>query len=331
MSRRAEEFKLGSARNSSAKSCSMKMGICQGGKKTKTGAWQTGADVLETGLPAEGHELPRTIVDWRTVSKLRSTYTEALQAAINPGHRTRTHQLLPWLSAQTGRLSSSDPNLQNIPVRTEEGRKIREAFVADEGNVLDQRGLFSQIELRLLAHMADIDTLKKAFHGWAGYSCDDGHQRCFDTPIEDMDPMVRRKAKAINFGIIYGISGFGLARQLGIPQSEAAEYIKTYFKRFPGIRAYMDETKAFAKEHGFVQTAFGRKVHLAGIKPKGPQKAFAERQAINAPIQGSAADIIKRAMIRMPEAMAKAKLKARMLLQVHDELILNALKRTPKS
>jgi len=292
------------------------MGL-EGGKKTKTGAWVTDADVLE-GLAAEGHALPRTIVDWRTLSKLRSTYTEALQAAINP-ETGRVHTSFAMAVAQTGRLSSSDPNLQNIPVRTEEGRKIREAFIADEGNVLVSAD-YSQIELRILAHMADIPALKDAFHKGLDIHAMTASEM-FGVPIEGMDPMVRRQAKAINFGIIYGISGFGLARQLGIPQGEAAEYIKTYFKRFPGIRAYMDETKAFAKETGYVQTAFGRKIHLEAIKSKGPAKAFAERQAINAPIQGSAADIIKRAMVRMPEALAKAGLKARMLLQVHDELI----------
>ena len=292
------------------------MGL-EGGKKTKTGAWVTDADVLE-GLAAEGHALPRTIVDWRTLSKLRSTYTEALQAAINP-KTGRVHTSFAMAVAQTGRLSSSDPNLQNIPVRTEEGRKIREAFIADEGNVLVSAD-YSQIELRILAHMADIPALKDAFHKGLDIHAMTASEM-FGVPIEGMDPMVRRQAKAINFGIIYGISGFGLARQLGIPQGEAAEYIKTYFKRFPGIRAYMDETKAFAKDTGYVQTAFGRKIHLEAIRSKGPAKAFAERQAINAPIQGSAADVIKRAMIRMPEALAKAGLKARMLLQVHDELI----------
>jgi len=288
-----------------------------GGKKTKTGAWVTDADVLE-GLAAEGHPLPRTIVDWRTLSKLRSTYTEALQAAINP-KTGRVHTSFAMAVAQTGRLSSSDPNLQNIPVRTEEGRKIRQAFIADEGNVLVSAD-YSQIELRILAHMADIPALKDAFREGLDIHAMTASEM-FGVPIEGMDPMVRRQAKAINFGIIYGISGFGLARQLGIPQGEASEYIKTYFKRFPGIRAYMDATKDFAKETGYVQTAFGRKIHLEAIKSKGPAKAFAERQAINAPIQGSAADVIKRAMIRMPEALAKAGLKARMLLQVHDELV----------
>ncbi|MBU2605925.1 MAG: DNA polymerase I [Alphaproteobacteria bacterium] len=292
------------------------MGL-EGGKKTKTGAWVTDADVLE-GLAAEGHALPRTIVDWRTLSKLRSTYTEALQAAINK-KTGRVHTSYAMAVAQTGRLSSSDPNLQNIPVRTEEGRKIRQAFIADEGNVLVSAD-YSQIELRILAHMADIPALKQAFLNGLDIHAMTASEM-FGVPIEGMDPMVRRQAKAINFGIIYGISGFGLARQLGIPQGEAAEYIKTYFKRFPGIRAYMEETKDFAKEHGYVKTAFGRKIHLEAIKSKGPAKAFAERQAINAPIQGSAADVIKRAMIRMPEALAKAGLKARMLLQVHDELV----------
>ena len=309
------EFKIGSPKQL-GEILFDEMGI-EGGKKTKTGAWQTDADTLET-LAAEGHALPRTIVDWRTLSKLRSTYTEALQAAINP-NTGRVHTSFSMAVAQTGRLSSSDPNLQNIPIRTEEGRKIREAFVAEDGNVLVSAD-YSQIELRILAHIADIDALKDAFKNGLDIHAMTASEM-FGVPIEGMDPMVRRQAKAINFGIIYGISGFGLARQLGIPQAEASDYIKTYFKRFPGIRAYMDETKAFAKEHGYVTTAYGRKIHLSGIQSKGPQKAFAERQAINAPIQGSAADIIKRAMIRMPEALAKAKLKARMLLQVHDELV----------
>ena len=288
-----------------------------GGKKTKTGAWVTDGDVLE-GLAAEGHELPRTIVDWRMLSKLRSTYTEALQAAINK-KTGRVHTSYMMAGAQTGRLSSTDPNLQNIPVRTEEGRKIRQAFIAEDGNVLVSAD-YSQIELRILAHMADIPALKQAFKDGLDIHAMTASEM-FGVPIEGMDPMVRRQAKAINFGIIYGISGFGLGRQLGIPQGEANQYIKTYFERFPGIRQYMDETKEFARETGFVRTAFGRKIHLPEIKTKGPARAFAERQAINAPIQGSAADIIKRAMIRMPEALAQAGLSARMLLQVHDELV----------
>ncbi len=292
------------------------MGL-EGGKKTKTGAWKTDADVLED-LAAAGHPLPRTIVDWRTLSKLRSTYTEALQAAINPT-TGRVHTSFSMAAAQTGRLSSTDPNLQNIPVRTEEGRKIREAFIADEGNVLVSAD-YSQIELRLLAHIADLETLQNAFKDGQDIHAMTASEM-FGVPIEGMDPMIRRQAKAINFGIIYGISAFGLARQLGISREDASNYIKTYFKRFPGIRQYMDDTKAFAKETGYVRTAFGRKINLAAIQSKGPAKAFAERQAINAPIQGSAADIIKRAMIRMPEALAKAGLKGRVLLQVHDELI----------
>jgi len=288
-----------------------------GGKKTKTGAWVTDADVLE-GLAEEGHALPRTIVDWRMLSKLRSTYTEALQAAIKP-ETGRVHTSYMMAGAQTGRLASTDPNLQNIPVRTEEGRKIREAFIAEDGNVLVSAD-YSQIELRILAHMADIPALKQAFKDGLDIHAMTASEM-FGVPVEGMDAMVRRQAKAINFGIIYGISGFGLARQLGIPQAEAAAYIKEYFKRFPGIRQFMDDTKAFAHERGFVRTAFGRKINLPDMKAKGPARAFAERQAINAPLQGTAADIIKRAMIRMPEALAGAGLKAKMLLQVHDELI----------
>jgi len=288
-----------------------------GGKKTKTGAWVTDGDVLE-GLAAEGHELPRTIVDWRMLSKLRSTYTEALQAAINK-KTGRVHTSFMMAGAQTGRLSSTDPNLQNIPVRTEEGRKIRQAFIAEEGNVIVSAD-YSQIELRILAHMADIPALKDAFRQGLDIHAMTASEM-FGVPIEGMDPMVRRQAKAINFGIIYGISGFGLGRQLGIPAGEANQYIKTYFERFPGIRQYMDETKEFARETGFVRTAFGRKINLPDMKAKGPARSFAERQAINAPIQGSAADIIKRAMIRMPEALSEAGLKAKMLLQVHDELV----------
>ncbi|MEM1035416.1 MAG: DNA polymerase I [Pseudomonadota bacterium] len=295
------------------------MGL-EGGKKTKTGAWQTGADVLED-LAAEGHELPTSILKWRTVSKLRSTYTENLQAQISP--RTgRVHTNYGMTGAQTGRLSSNDPNLQNIPIRTEDGRKIREAFIAEPGHVLISAD-YSQIELRLLAHIAEIDALKDAFKNGLDIHAMTASEM-FDTPIEGMDPMVRRRATAINFGIIYGISAFGLARQLSIPRDEASAYIKAYFKKFPGIKAYMDDTKAFAREHERVESLFGRVLHLKGIKAKGPQRGFAERQAINAPIQGSAADIIKRAMIQMPNALEKAGLKARMLLQVHDELIFEA-------
>ncbi len=289
-----------------------------GGKKTKTGAWSTDAAKLEE-LAAEGHELPKTIVGWRTLSKLKSTYADALQHAINP-QTGRVHTSFSLATAQTGRLSSSDPNLQNIPIRTEEGRKIREAFVAEPGNVIVSAD-YSQIELRLLAHIADINALKNAFNEGQDIHAMTASEM-FGEPVEGMDPMTRRKAKAINFGIIYGISAYGLSNQLGIPQGEARDYIKEYFKKFPGIRAYMEETKEFAKEHHFVQTIYGRKCWVTGIASKnGARRAFAERQAINAPIQGSAADIIKRAMIAMPEALEKAGLKGQMLLQVHDELI----------
>ncbi|MFC6197626.1 DNA polymerase I [Ponticaulis profundi] len=289
-----------------------------GGKKTKTGAWSTDASALEE-LAAAGHDLPRTIINWRTLSKLKSTYADALQEAINK-KTGRVHTSYSLSAAQTGRLSSTDPNLQNIPIRTEEGRKIRNAFIAEPGNVLVSAD-YSQIELRLLAHIADIDALKNAFRDGLDIHAMTASEM-FGMPIEGMDPMVRRQAKAINFGIIYGISAYGLSNQLGIPQGEARDYIKAYFEKFPGIRKYMDDTKEFAKEHAFVQTIYGRKCWVQGIKAKNAaQRSFAERQAINAPIQGSAADIIKRAMINMPGALEEAGLKGRMLLQVHDELI----------
>ncbi len=291
-----------------------------GGRKGKTGAYGTGADVLED-LAAQGHDLPARVLDWRQLEKLRSTYTDALQAQINPA-TGRVHTCYAMAVASTGRLSSTDPNLQNIPVRTEEGRRIRAAFVADAGMKLVSAD-YSQIELRLLAHVADIRALKDAFRDGIDIHALTASEM-FGVPAAGMDPMVRRSAKAINFGIIYGISAFGLARQLGIPQGEAAAYIKAYFERYPGIRDYMERTKAFAAEHGYVTTIFGRKVHTPGIAAKGPMRAFAERAAINAPLQGAAADIIKRAMIRIPGALAKRGLAARMLLQVHDELIFEA-------
>ena len=297
-----------------------KMGL-EGGKKTKTGAWGTGADVLET-LAAEGHDLPARVLDWRQLSKLKSTYTDALPTFINPD-TGRVHTSYSLASTSTGRLSSSDPNLQNIPVRTEEGRQIRTAFVPEAGNVLISAD-YSQIELRVLAHVADIPALKQAFADGLDIHAMTASEM-FGVPVEGMDPMVRRRAKAINFGIIYGISAFGLANQLSIPRSEAKEYIDTYFERFPGIRTYMEDTKAFCRTNGYVETVFGRKVHMRGINSKNPaERAFSERAAINAPIQGSAADVIRRAMIRMEPALARAKLGARMLLQVHDELIFEA-------
>ena len=289
------------------------MGI-EGGKKGKTGAYATGADILEE-LATE-HELPARVLDWRQLSKLKSTYTDALQDHINP-ETGRVHTSYLQTGATTGRLASSDPNLQNIPIRSEEGRRIREAFVAEEGKTLIALD-YSQIELRILAHIAGIDTLKQAFK--------DGHDihamtasEIFDVPLEDMTPDIRRRAKAINFGVIYGISGFGLARNLRIPRGAAQSFIDRYFERFPGIRTYMDETTEFAKNHGYVETLFGRKIHTPEIAAKGPRAGFAKRAAINAPIQGTAADIIRRAMIRMPKAIAG--LPAKMLLQVHDELL----------
>ena len=291
-----------------------------GGKKGKTGAYGTGVDVLED-LASEGHELPVKVLDWRQMSKLKSTYTDALQGHINP-NTGRVHTSYVISGASTGRLSSTDPNLQNIPIRSEAGRKIREAFIAEEGNVLLSLD-YSQIELRILAHIAKIDTLKQAFHEGQDIHALTASQM-FNVPLENMDPMIRRQAKAINFGVIYGISGFGLARNLRIPRKEAQSFIDTYFERFPEIRTYMDETVSFAKENGYVETLFGRKVHTSEINAKGPQAGFAKRAAINAPIQGTAADIIRRAMIQMPNAIAH--LPVKMLLQVHDELIFEVSK-----
>jgi len=297
-----------------------------GGKKGKTGAYGTGVDVLED-LASEGHELPVKVLDWRQMSKLKSTYTDALQGHINP-NTGRVHTSYVISGASTGRLSSTDPNLQNIPIRSEAGRKIREAFIAEEGNVLLSLD-YSQIELRILAHIAKIDTLKQAFHEGQDIHALTASQM-FNVPLENMDPMVRRQAKAINFGVIYGISGFGLARNLRIPRKEAQSFIDTYFERFPGIRTYMDETVSFAKENGYVETLFGRKIHTSEINAKGPQAGFAKRAAINAPIQGTAADVIRRAMVQMPNAISH--LPVKMLLQVHDELIFevnkDALKET---
>ncbi|MAU98105.1 MAG: DNA polymerase I [Fulvimarina sp.] len=288
-----------------------------GGKKTKSGQWSTDVKVLEE-LAAEGHELPAKIVAWRQLTKLKGTYTDAL-----PNHmdaRGRIHTSYSMASTTTGRLSSSEPNLQNIPVRTEEGRAIRTAFVAPEGTKLVSAD-YSQIELRILAHIADIPQLKQAFQEGLDIHAMTASEM-FGVPVEGMPSDVRRRAKAINFGIIYGISAFGLANQLAIPREEAGLYIKRYFERFPGIRDYMDETKAFVKKHGYVETLFGRRAHYPDIKsPNASMRAFNERAAINAPIQGTAADIIRRAMIRMEGALAEAGLAAKMLLQVHDELV----------
>ena len=289
------------------------MGL-EGGKRGKTGAYATGADVLED-LATE-HELPRRVLDWRQLSKLKSTYTDALQDHINRD-TGRVHTSYSIAGASTGRLASTDPNLQNIPIRSEEGRRIREAFVSEEGKTLVALD-YSQIELRILAHIADIQALKDAFKDGQDIHAATASEM-FNVPLDEMTPDVRRQAKAINFGVIYGISGFGLARNLRIPRAEAQGFIDRYFERFPGIKAYMEETTEFAKTHNRVETLFGRVIHTPEINAKGPRAGFAKRAAINAPIQGTAADIIRRAMIRMPNAIAK--LPAKMLLQVHDELL----------
>jgi DNA polymerase-1 len=294
-----------------------KMGL-PGGKKTKTGAWSTSASILDE-LAEQGHDFPRKILDWRGVSKLKSTYTDALPEYVHP-QTHRVHTTYALAATTTGRLSSNEPNLQNIPVRTEDGRKIRRAFVATPGHKLVSAD-YSQIELRLLAEIADIPALKQAFQDGLDIHAMTASEM-FGVPIKDMPAEVRRRAKAINFGIIYGISAFGLANQLGIPREEAGAYIKKYFERFPGIRAYMDSTREFCREHGYVETLFGRKCHYPDIKASNASiRAFNERAAINARLQGTAADIIRRAMIRIEDALAQKKLAAQMLLQVHDELI----------
>ncbi|MZR29612.1 DNA polymerase I [Sneathiella litorea] len=311
-----EEFNVGSPKQL-GEILFDKMGL-SGGKKGKNGAYTTDVNVLE-GLAAEGVELAQKVLDWRQLSKLKSTYTDALQSQIN-AKTGRIHTSFSLAAASTGRLASSEPNVQNIPVRTEEGRKLRQAFIAEEGNKLISAD-YSQIELRLLAHIADISSLKEAFSEGIDIHAKTASQ-VFGVPLEGMDPMMRRSAKAINFGIIYGISAFGLARQLGVSRTEAQGYIDQYFLQYPGIRSYMETTKSFCHEHGYVQTLFGRKIHLPGINDKnGARRSFSERAAINAPIQGSAADIIKRAMVRLPDALKSENLSARMLLQVHDELI----------
>jgi DNA polymerase-1 len=297
-----------------------KLGL-PGAKKTATGQWATGAGILED-LAEQGHVLPARILDWRQLTKLKSTYTDALPTYLNP-ETGRIHTSFALAATTTGRLSSSDPNLQNIPVRNAEGRQIRTAFVPEKGYRLISAD-YSQIELRLLAHIADIPQLKQAFADGLDIHAMTASEM-FGVPLAEMTSEIRRRAKAINFGIIYGISAFGLANQLGISREEAGAYIRTYFERFPGIRAYMDATKAEVKAKGYVTTIFGRVCHYPAVTSSNPsERAFVERQAINAPIQGSAADIIRRAMVRMEDALATAKLDVRMLLQVHDELVFEA-------
>ena len=292
-----------------------------GGKRTPSGIWGTDANMLQT-LADQGFELPARLLEWRQLAKLKSTYADALVAEVNPS-TGRVHTSYAMAATSTGRISSNDPNLQNIPIRTEEGARIRRVFVAEPGNVLVSAD-YSQIELRLLAHVADIPALRDAFA-----QGQDIHARTasevFNIPLAQMDPVTRRRAKAINFGIIYGISAFGLARQLGIEAGEAKTYIDAYFVRYPGIRAYMERTKEEARIHGFVLTPFGRRLYIPGIADKNmARRAGAERQAINAPLQGGAADIIKRAMVKLPAALKEAGLSAKLLLQVHDELLFEA-------
>jgi DNA polymerase-1 len=294
-----------------------------GGRKGKTGAYGTDASILEQLSPL--HPVPAQVLEWRQLTKLKSTYADALVDEIDPDDQ-RVHTTYALTVAATGRFSSNDPNLQNIPVRTEEGRKIRRAFIAEPGYLLLSAD-YSQIELRLAAHVADIPALKDAF--LAGHDIHAATaSEVFNVPLDQMDPQTRRRAKAINFGILYGISAFGLGNQIGVPQAEAKAYIDLYFERFPGIRAYMERIKAECRTAGYVETIFGRKCFIPGIRDANPMKRMgAERQAINAPLQGSAADIIKRAMGRVPAALKAAGLKARMLLQVHDELLFE----TPES
>jgi DNA polymerase-1 len=289
-----------------------------GGRRTRTGAWSTDADILEE-LAAAGHDLPARILQWRQWSKLKSTYTDALPGYVH-AETTRVHTCYALAATSTGRLSSTEPNLQNIPIRTEEGRRIRRAFIAPEGKSLVSAD-YSQIELRLLAHIAEVPALRQAFADGLDIHAMTASEM-FGVPIKGMPPEIRRRAKAINFGIIYGISAFGLANQLGIGRGEADAYIRKYFERFPGIRDYMETTKRFVREHGYVETIFGRRIHIRDVQAQSvAQRAFGERQAINAPIQGSAADVIRRAMVRLPAAFADSDLDARMLLQVHDELV----------
>jgi DNA polymerase-1 len=295
-----------------------KMGL-SGATKTPTGAWSTRANVLEELAEEQGVEIARKILEWRQVSKLKSTYTDALPGFVNRETK-RVHTSYALAATTTGRLSSSEPNLQNIPIRTEEGRKIRKAFIAAPGFKLVSAD-YSQIELRLLAQIADVPALRQAFQEGTDIHAMTASEM-FGVPVKGMVPEVRRRAKAINFGIIYGISAFGLANQLGIGREEAGAYIRKYFERFPGIRDYMEDAKAFCRHHGYVLTLFGRRMHYPDIKAKNPSlRAFNERAAINARLQGTAADIIRRAMIRMPEVLRDARLSARMLLQVHDELV----------
>ena len=309
-----EEFNLASPKQI-GEILFVKMGLK--GKKTKSGAFQTGADVLEN--LAQSHELPKKILDWRGFQKLKSTYTSALSDECDKDGRV--HTTFSQTVVNTGRLASSNPNLQNIPIRTDEGKKIRQAFVAPKGYKLISAD-YSQVELRLLAAVADVKALKEAFAKGVDIHALTA-SRVFHIPLEEVDASKRRDAKAINFGIVYGISQYGLARQLGIDSGEAKACIDSYFAAMPEIKKYMADTIAFAHANGFVLTPYGRKCFISGINDQNKQiVSFAERAAINAPIQGGASDIIKRAMIKVDSALKDGGFKAKMLLQVHDELIL---------
>ncbi|MFZ1425500.1 MAG: DNA polymerase I [Geminicoccaceae bacterium] len=288
------------------------------GRKTKTGAFATGVEVLEE-LALAGHELPRVILNWRQLQKLTRTYTDTLVEQVDPA-TGRVHTSYSLAATSTGRLSSNDPNLQNIPIRTEEGRKIREAFVPEPGHLLVSAD-YSQIELRILAHIADIGPLKDAFAADIDIHKVTASQM-FGVPVAEVGSDLRRSAKTINYGIVYGIGAFGLAQRLGIPHAQAKAYIDSYFEQYPGIRAYMDQAKAEAREKGFVTTLYGRRCYVPEINVKLPsRRAYAERAAINAPIQGTAADIMKRAMVRTWRDLKHELPDVRMLLQVHDELV----------
>ena len=293
-----------------------KMAIPGGKRNSKSKNWITDSEVLEE-IAGNGVEIASKILEYRQYMKLKSTYTDALVKLIN--NRTgRVHTTFSQNMTATGRLSSNNPNLQNIPIKSEMGREIRSAFIADKGHVLISAD-YSQVELRLMADVADVKQLKEDFANGLDIHAATA-AKVFNVPLENMDPMVRRNAKAINFGIIYGISAFGLARQLGIPRAQAKTYIDSYFEKYPEIKKYMDETIQFASEKGYVLTPFGRKCFITGFE-NGATRGFASRAAINAPIQGGAADIIKMAMIKMQEQLEQHQMKTKMLLQVHDELV----------
>jgi DNA polymerase-1 len=292
-------------------------------KKTKKGSLATSAKILED-LALTGHKFPNLILEWRQVSKLKSTYTDALQEHIN-NKTKRVHTSFLLAATNTGRLASSDPNLQNIPIKTSDGKEIRKAFIAEKNNLLISAD-YNQIEMRILADLADVKELKKAFK-----NNEDIHSltasQIFNVDIKKVDKDQRRKAKAINFGIIYGISQYGLAKQINVSNHEAEEFLNAYFAKFPEIKIYMDNTIKFCRKSGYVNNIFGRRSHFNSINDKNFNvRNFQERAAINAPIQGSAADIIRLAMIKI-DSILEEKHKVKMLLQIHDELIFECLKK----